>query len=711
MKSRLIWFAKGMYWMLTPWWLREQVQARRIRNAQGASLAKLAPWVEKERARSEARARGEAGTPAVQVDWFDDAAVRRVAGSSADRLFWPAVQPQDVTDQWSAARFLIQIWRSHADLRTRFPDALSEGGSGAFAQWLRSGAAQTELGLEGDTTALLCKALDARLADRPRQAFLANLRLAKVLPHGLTPAGSAALFEWFVVVGIPDARLRIEEIWWLFLDAAAHPERELLTAWAFAPAWQASHPDGATVFGCWEFAAWFRAEYGAEGPWTDPVQWPLFESPGLQVRMAYQSRPAWRQAHPRALDDPAAAAALLAWLASAETGLPEPTRRWCAEIDAQAVSCELAQPGFNLVGHFCYPSGLRISIESMADSMRIAGTPISKRDMVTDAKDDPHHAQFRGTEVYDTTIIHVQPEPYFDSAFERAQLAPRQARTYRIAYWYWEFASIPDLWVAKARQVDEVWAATEFVAKGLRERLKVPVRTLFPGVKLAPFEKLGKSSFGLAEEPYTFLFTFHMMSVMERKNPLGLIRAFKKAFKPEDAACLVLKTSYGERYPAQIHELREAAEGANIRVIDEVYSPEAVLALIDACDAYVSLHRSEGLGLTMAEAMLLGKPVVATNFSGNVDFMDESNSLLVDYELKKLGWPIPPYDAHLEWAEPSVDHAAEHMRRLYDNQAWARELGLRGKASAEASLSLEAAGKRFAARLTEIRSLSWGQRP
>jgi len=704
MNSRLIGFVKGLYWMATPWWLRERVQGYRIRNAQKDSVAKLAPWIEKEQARAQARARGEAPRAPVPVDWFDDASVSAALSVAPTGFFWPAMRPGEVTDRWSAARFLIGLWRQRADLRARFPGALSEGSAGPCGQWLRGEGAQ-ELGLDAAVVVHLGSALDARLPERPRQAFLANLRLSAILPHGLTPAGAADLVRWFALVGLQDAKLRVEEVWWLFLDAAAHPERELLAAHAFAPAWQARHPDGATVFGCLAFSAWFRSEYGTEGAWTDPLRWPLADAPATQVRTAYHARQAWRSRHPDALDDPACAGALLAWLASAESGLAEPVRQWCGQLDAKAVALQLARPGFNLIGHFCYPSGLRISIESMADAMRSAGIPISTRDVVTDAKDDPQHASFAGTEVYDATVIHVQPEPHFDAAFERAQLAERTPRTYRIAYWYWEFNSIPDLWVAKAKQVDEVWAATEFVAKGLRERLKLPVRTLFPGVKLAPFDKRSRSSFGLDETPYTFLFTFHMMSVMERKNPLGLIRAFRAAFTPADNACLVLKTSYGERYPQQIRELRDAAQGANIRVIDEVYSPDAVLALIDACDAYVSLHRSEGLGLTMAEAMLLGKPVIATNFSGNVDFMDDGNSLLVDFTLKKLGWPIPPYDAHLEWAEPSVEHAARHMRRLYEDPAGGRELGLRAKQSAEERLSLEAAGRRFAGRLAEIQAL------
>jgi len=198
---------------------------------------------------------------------------------------------------------------------------------------------------------------------------------------------------------------------------------------------------------------------------------------------------------------------------------------------------------------------------------------------------------------------------------------------------------------------------------------------------------------------------------MERKNPLGLIRAFKEAFPEDDGVCLVLKTSFGDRHPEQFEILRRAAAASNIVLINEVYTPDRLLSLMDACNAYVSLHRSEGLGLTMAEAMLMGKPVIATKFSGNVDFMDDSNSLLVPYELVKLGEPIPPYDAALEWAEPSTEYAARLMRRVYDDQDWARELGTRAKASAEANLSLEIAGQRIARRLEEIKVMRLAQPP
>src|SRR5688572_6536836 len=111
MNSRLIGFVKGLYWMVTPWWLRERVQSRRIRNGQSESLARLAPWIERERTRVEARERGEISPPSVQIDWFDDASVRDAVAPLTAELFWPATQPGEVAECWSAARYLITLWR------------------------------------------------------------------------------------------------------------------------------------------------------------------------------------------------------------------------------------------------------------------------------------------------------------------------------------------------------------------------------------------------------------------------------------------------------------------------------------------------------------------------------------------------------------------------------------------------------------------------
>ena len=695
--------AKGVWWLVTPWLMPERIQFRRNRAAALAREAELGLLKERQRARAERRKRG-IPTEAVEVlNLFDDAHLAAVVELPHDLFLWPRVEANEINDKWSAAQYCIDIWRARLDLRERFPAGLTGGRKSAIGNWFQQ-EGKAELRLSDAALAWILATLDEGLGQRARQFFLSSENLRAALPHGLTPVGMRDLFRWFMRYRAGEQKLRLEEIWWLLLDAAQHPSRELMLAYAFTPAWQQRHPDGLTVFGRELFASWFVSEYGASGDWIDAAQWPDWYEPADQIRASYWARAAWRVAQPQALANEANALALMQWLTSTEAALPEQARNWCRRLDQQEVARQLTKQGVNVIGHFCYPSGLRVSVESLVQAVDTVEVATSLRDVRTDANDDPHHVDFRGFECHDITIIHTQPEPFFDRAYERADVSERAPRTYRIAYWYWEFDSVPDSWCPHAAQVDEVWTATKFIANGLRERLTIPVRTLFCGVKLAPFEIRPLSYFGL-DGRFTFLFTFHMVSVMERKNPLGLIRAFRGAFRVDEPVQLVLKTSFGDRHPAQIQELRAAAAGANITIIDAVYSPDEVLSLMDACDAYVSLHRSEGLGLTMAEAMLMGKPVIATNFSGNVDFMDDSNSLLVPYKLVKLGKPIPPYDADLEWAEPSEEHAAQLMRRVYDNQAWARELGARAKASAEANLSLEAAGRRIAARLEEIKTL------
>jgi glycosyltransferase involved in cell wall biosynthesis len=697
--------AKGLWWLMTPWLLPKRVRVRRVnreaaqtvalRNAQAREGMQL---VRDSMART-------AKLLAMPITSSADALSALQAAATGDAAFLSPWLPQsaDIDDVWSAARWCIDFVRSQPECQGVLPRKATNA-EGMALRWTPEGE-RALASLSPRALSCVTALLESDLSSRARQVFLFQQDLRALVPHGLTPAGWPHLLPWFMRYGLVVGKLRIEEIWWLFLEAAQDPRRELMLAHAFTPSWQQQHPDGMTVFGREEFAAWFAAKYAASGDWLNPSTWPEWEDPASQIRIGYAARERWRTTHPDAFADASRAGALLAWLSSPASPLSAALQAWCAQFDPLVLGIELAKPGVNVIGHFCYPSGLRVSVESLVTALGLNDVATSLRDIRTDAKDDPHHTDFRGVECHDITVVHVQPEPLFDTAYERADLFERAPRPYRIGYWYWEFDSIPDSWVTHAQKVNEVWAATEFVARGLRERLSIPVRTLFPGVQLAPYAQRGKSHFGLSEAPYTFLFVFHMMSVMERKNPLGLIRAFKTAFGEDESVRLVLKTSFGDRHPEQFDVLQKAAAGSNIVLINEVYTPDNLLSLMDACDAYVSLHRSEGLGLTMAEAMLMGKPVIATNFSGNVDFMDDDNSLLVSYKLVKLGQPIPPYGADLEWAEPSIEHAAQLMRRVYDNQEWARELGARAKASAETNLSLQSAGKKVKHRLEEIKAM------
>jgi len=693
--------AKGVWWLITPWRMKQRLHFVRERQEAKAAQDAINRLFDKEKLGVVAAGqRRRAST----TDLFDLKAVASAVGIGTDLISWTPVLPGAVDDRSAAARFCIDLLRARAELRRQFPTALSSGSNGAFAHWILD-AGGRELGLSHAAQKRIVELLSSDFAARARQAFLTADEVRAVLPHGLTPVGQIGLFEWFIRRSRKAADLSLEEVWWLFLQASEDPVRELHEAFRFTPHWQQLFPDGLTVFGRDQFAAWFSHTYGTDADWADPSKWPLSDEPATDLRIGYWAHEAWRDVWPRALIDADQAKLWIEWLGSSASPISEPSRRWCRSLSTDRISAELTAPGVNILGHFCYPSGLQVSVQSLTNALILNGVPLSLRDVKIDDRDEPKHAHFHGMEAYDTTILHVQPEPHFRRAYERAGLAPRLPRSYRVAYWYWEFESIPQWWEELAEHVDEIWTATEFIAQGIRKRFRKPVRVLMPGVCLAPYTKRSLEHFGLDSSRYTFLFTFNMMSVMERKNPLGLIRAFRMAFSPDEPVSLVLKSSFGDRHPEQLQQLHVAAAGASIRVIDEMYSSDEVLSLMDACDAYVSLHRSEGLGLTMAEAMLMGKPVIATRHSGNVDFMDDANSLLVDRELVPLGRDIPPYGAELEWANPSEAHAAHLMRRLYENQTEAKKLGQAAMQSATARLSLKLAGQRIACRLEEIKQI------
>jgi SAM-dependent methyltransferase len=198
---------------------------------------------------------------------------------------------------------------------------------------------------------------------------------------------------------------------------------------------------------------------------------------------------------------------------------------------------------------------------------------------------------------------------------------------------------------------------------------------------MPPVPSLSREQLGLPDG-FLFFFMFDFFSSIERKNPLGLIDAYRRAFGPDDGASLVLKSVNGELRLEELELLRAAAaERPDIVLIDRYVTAAERNGMVAACDCYASLHRSEGLGLTMAEAMALGKPVVATGWSGNLEFMSDDNAYLVRHEMTTLERGHGPYPAGAEWAEPDLDHAAELMRLVFENREAAALVGKRARRS------------------------------
>ena len=248
---------------------------------------------------------------------------------------------------------------------------------------------------------------------------------------------------------------------------------------------------------------------------------------------------------------------------------------------------------------------------------------------------------------------------------------------YTIGVWNWELTTFPPEWLTRFQYYDEIWVATDFVRDALAPISPIPVVKIPYAMEPNPVRdaRLKRSRFDIPDDQFMFLFMFDFHSVLERKNPAGLIEAFKRAFPNEDDVTLLIKSSHADQ--KTVAAMREPANDPRIKVIDTVLTREEVAALYKLSDCYISLHRSEGFGLTLAEAMLAGKPTIGTAYGGNVDFMTPENSYLVNYTLTEIDRDYTPYQKGWSWAHPDVDHAAELMRRVYEKRDEAAEVGRR----------------------------------
>lgn len=272
---------------------------------------------------------------------------------------------------------------------------------------------------------------------------------------------------------------------------------------------------------------------------------------------------------------------------------------------------------------------------------------------------------------------------------------------YSVGFWAWESEHFPAEWGRRAQMVDEIWVGSTFMAKAIAPCVDVPVLT-FPHVVELPQVAPERERFGMAPDEFVFLFSFDFHSFVERKNPAAVIRAFNEAFAACDKARLLIKTTSGAAFPSELDELSRMADGVRVRIWDETLERRDMLALLASVDSYVSLHRLEGFGLGMAEAMAMGKPVIATGYGGNTDFMTVGDALLIPFELVELERAVGPYQQGSRWAEPDVAAAVAAMRQLYDDREQAAALGRRARRAIESRLSAVAVGKRLRDRLEHI---------
>ena len=348
--------------------------------------------------------------------------------------------------------------------------------------------------------------------------------------------------------------------------------------------------------------------------------------------------------------------------------------------------------GVNVIGYLHAETGVGEAARSMVHMLDDARIPVWPVSAAAEASRNstPFRVIAGATDLpFTDTLLCVNADELARSAANAARSGLRC--THVVGLWWWETQDFPARFFPAFDWVDHVVAGTTFVAKAIADVSRVPVSTLPLPVHVGPIAAELPADLPWPDG-FVFYFSFDYHSVFRRKNPLGLVEAFTRAFAPGDGARLVIRSINGDRHPRHAAELEASASGRDDVTIVDAYVDEPTRnALMDRCDCYVSLHRSEGFGITMAEAMYLGRPVIATGYSGNVDFMTPDNSLLVPYRLVEIGADAEPYDPHGVWADPDLDAAATMMRRVFDDPSLRSSLGAAGAASIRQTHSVAAA--------------------
>jgi len=364
--------------------------------------------------------------------------------------------------------------------------------------------------------------------------------------------------------------------------------------------------------------------------------------------------------------------------------------------------------GANLIGHARGEFGMGEHVRAVAEALQSVGSPFSMVSL-SGAGIHGENEQLVGDWIgsrrdYATNIFHVNAD-VFPTLYGHFPPSFFNGR-YNIGYWAWELARCPEEFVTAISMVDEVWAISDFVAQAFRSFTDIPVVNMPIAVELPPLPgKLPRQGLGIDEDEFVFLFTFDAASYLHRKNPLGLIQAFSAAFPRKDERVrLILKTmNVSAADPYWMMIAAEAAKDRRITVVDQRLTREEVLRMSLTCDAFVSLHRSEGFGRCLAEAMVLGKPVIATGYSGSNEFVTEATACVVDYELVPVPPGSYPYSENQVWAEPNIEQAANHMGRIAADQGFRERIAKAGQAFVRANFNSTVVGARYMDRLEKIR--------
>ncbi len=362
------------------------------------------------------------------------------------------------------------------------------------------------------------------------------------------------------------------------------------------------------------------------------------------------------------------------------------------------------EKGINLIGNIRGDNGLGQSTRLIADIIDASKTPFTINNFFVppggSMTDKSYDYKITDKARYGVNVIHVNASEFTLCYMEYGNKL--WDYRYNIAYWLWELEEFPEEWLNNINLVDEIWTPAEFISNTLRKYTDKPVTTVPYCVTAPTDDKFDRKYFNLPEDKFLFLMMFASGSIMERKNPLGTIEAFKRAFDKgnKDVGIVIKVNEHSEKDIEYIHSVFDGYD--NIYIITGTYSKVEVNSLTKCVDVFVSLHRAEGFGLVLAEAMLVGTPTIATNWSANTEFMNSDVACMVDYKMIELKEDLPPFKKGYHWADADINQTAEYMKKLYEDKEFYNKIKVNAKEYVSKRLSMERSTQIVKERLSKI---------
>lgn len=340
----------------------------------------------------------------------------------------------------------------------------------------------------------------------------------------------------------------------------------------------------------------------------------------------------------------------------------------------------------SIIGFLNFECGWQRFAKHTAQGLKDAGLEVKEIDMDLSNFRPGESSLESKKEDSDVVIYQMIPVPFIEMYHQHFGVKPSRS-VLRIGYWSWETEAIPEEWIqiAVAIGICEIWAPSEYVKDACKATIKalgvqdLSVYKITPPIEMPlPIDKTLKASdFGIDPKKYSFLYILDAQSSpLQRKNPHALLEAFRR-MRTKDAQLVVKMWHREPNFQAYDAFLRDAQQ-SGVVVIPEDMEYNQVMALINACDCYVSPHTAEGLGLTIVEAMSLGKPVIVTGYSGNMDYCNEDNAFLIEFERNQIPFETPPYKAGMVWATPDTQNLASLMTYVMQNRVEARKKAKEG---------------------------------